>query len=149
MKVTNYLLTGMILQVWDGTLIHGTVVAKKGSSYERLSNKSFFYSCAINLWLRVSPKNIKGIKNDISYSKQNISPHKIVFLPGLPRQKQQWHQPRSPNYLEGMILWKIYLALICWDTRIQENYNTPVEHTPGNPPSQLWKESLYSLLVKV
>ncbi len=31
----------------------------------------------------------------------------------------------------------------------QENYNTPVEHTPGNPPSQLWKESLYSLLVKV
>ena len=31
----------------------------------------------------------------------------------------------------------------------QENYNTPVEHTPGNPPSPLWKESLYSLLVKV
>ena len=24
---------------------------------------------------------------------------------------------------------------------IQENYNTPVEHTPGNPPTQLWKES--------
>ena len=23
---------------------------------------------------------------------------------------------------------------------IQENYNTPLEHTPGNPPSQLWKE---------
>ena len=34
-------------------------------------------------------------------------------------------------------------------TKIQQNYNTPVEHTPGNPPSQLWKESLYSLLVKV
>ena len=32
---------------------------------------------------------------------------------------------------------------------IQENFNTPPEHTPGNPPSQLWKESLYSLLVKV
>ena len=32
---------------------------------------------------------------------------------------------------------------------IQQNYNTPVEHTPGNPPSPLWKESLYSLLVKV
>ena len=32
---------------------------------------------------------------------------------------------------------------------IQENYNTPLEHTPGNPPGQLWKESLYSLLVKV
>ena len=31
-----------------------------------------------------------------------------------------------------------------------ENYNTPLEHTPGNPPGQLWKESLhYSLLVKV
>ena len=32
---------------------------------------------------------------------------------------------------------------------LQENDNTPLEHTPGNPPSQLWKESLYSLLVKV
>ena len=32
---------------------------------------------------------------------------------------------------------------------IQENYSTPPEHTPGNPSSQLWKESLYSLLVKV
>ena len=32
---------------------------------------------------------------------------------------------------------------------LQQNYNTPVEHTPGNPPSPLWKESLCSLLVKV
>ena len=32
---------------------------------------------------------------------------------------------------------------------LQENYNTPVEHTPGNPPTQLGKESLYGLLVKV
>ena len=31
----------------------------------------------------------------------------------------------------------------------KKNDNTPLEHTPGNPPSQLWKESLYSLLVKV
>ena len=30
----------------------------------------------------------------------------------------------------------------------QESYNTPLEHTSGNPPSQLWKESLYSLLVR-
>ena len=34
-------------------------------------------------------------------------------------------------------------------TYVQENYNTPLQHTPGNPPSQLWKESLYSRLVKV
>ena len=32
---------------------------------------------------------------------------------------------------------------------LQENHNTPLEHTPGNPPGQLWKESHYSLLVKV
>ena len=32
---------------------------------------------------------------------------------------------------------------------IQENYNTPLEHTPGNPPGQLLNESHYSLLVKV
>ena len=31
----------------------------------------------------------------------------------------------------------------------QENYNTPQEHTPGNPLGQLWKESHYSRLVKV
>ena len=31
----------------------------------------------------------------------------------------------------------------------QERYNTPLEHTPGNPPSQLSKEPLYGLLVKV
>ena len=78
MKVTNYLLTGMILQVWDGTLIHGTVVAKKGSSYERLSNKSFFYSCAIYLWLRVSPKNIKGIKNDIHQGKSRWHSYHVL-----------------------------------------------------------------------
>ena len=28
-------------------------------------------------------------------------------------------------------------------------FDTPLEHTPGNPPSQLWKKSLFSLLVKV
>ena len=31
----------------------------------------------------------------------------------------------------------------------QETYNTPLEHTPGNPLPQLWKDSLYNLLVKV
>ena len=31
----------------------------------------------------------------------------------------------------------------------QENCNTPLEHTPNNPPSQLWKESLHIMLVKV
>ena len=35
------------------------------------------------------------------------------------------------------------------NSRFHENYNTPLEHNPGNPPSQLWKESLYGLLVKV
>ena len=29
---------------------------------------------------------------------------------------------------------------------LQESYNTPLEHTPGNPPTQLWKDSLYNLL---
>ena len=31
----------------------------------------------------------------------------------------------------------------------EESYNTPQEHTPGNPPTQLWRISLYSLLGKV
>ena len=33
--------------------------------------------------------------------------------------------------------------------KLQESFNTPLEHTPGNPPTQLWKDSLYNLLVKV
>ena len=37
-----------------------------------------------------------------------------------------------------------------YDPCLQENYNTPIEHTPGKPPKkQPWKESLHSLLVKV
>ena len=35
------------------------------------------------------------------------------------------------------------------DHHLQERYNTPLEHTPDNPPRQLWKESLYGLLVEV
>ena len=31
----------------------------------------------------------------------------------------------------------------------QDSYNTPLEHTPGNPRTQLWKDSLYSLLRQV
>ena len=34
-------------------------------------------------------------------------------------------------------------------TTIEGCFNTPVEHTPGNPPNQWWKKSLFSLLVKV
>ncbi len=33
-----------------------------------------------------------------------------------------------------------------WHLILQESYNTPLEHTPGNPPSQLWKEFLYSFI---
>ena len=25
--------------------------------------------------------------------------------------------------------------------KLQESFNTPLEHTPGNPPTQLWKDS--------
>ena len=34
------------------------------------------------------------------------------------------------------------------DPIVQESYNTPLEHTPGNPPTQLWKDSLYNLFGK-
>ena len=43
----------------------------------------------------------------------------------------------------------IYEQLDKFFGKLQENCNTPPEHTPGNPRSQLWKESLYSLLAKV
>ena len=51
------------------------------------------------------------------------------------------------------------LILVDWDQHVQriqeivhtsqEGYSTPLDHTPSNPPSQLRKESQYSLLVKV
>ena len=46
----------------------------------------------------------------------------------------------------NLIQAKFFVLLI---KKIQENYNTPLEHTPGNPLGQLRKESHYSLLVKV
>ena len=33
--------------------------------------------------------------------------------------------------------------------KIQDSYNTPLKHIPGNPTTQLWKDSLYSLLGQV
>ena len=38
---------------------------------------------------------------------------------------------------------------LCTTKSFQESYNTPVEQTPGNPPNQIWKETLDTLLVKV
>ncbi len=64
--------------------------------------------------------------------------------------------PRSVAWLELEIrIWapKIPQPIVipsCWVlTYLQENYNTPVKHTSGNPSRPLWKESPYSLLVKV
>ena len=55
------------------------------------------------------------------------------------------HQPgQKPNNPMGDTLNRAGLF-----TTFQESYNTPLEHTPGNPPTQLWKDSLYNLLVKV
>ena len=34
-------------------------------------------------------------------------------------------------------------------SKLQGSYNTPLRHTPGSPLSQPWKDSLYSVLVKV
>ena len=36
-----------------------------------------------------------------------------------------------------------------WFQDLQGSYNTPLEHTPGHQASQLWKDSLYSLLGQV
>ena len=53
--------------------------------------------------------------------------------------------PRDADLSQGQHTFQLDLNI----QSFQENYNTPVEHTPGNPPTQLWKESLYGLLVKV
>ena len=60
--------------------------------------------------------------------------------------------PIIPKMLAGSP-WQVTFIKSIWNTfrrkaHLQENCNTPLERTPGNPPSQLWKESLHSLLVK-
>ena len=50
----------------------------------------------------------------------------------------------SNRWSQHTTWWTLYV-----NVSVKENCNTPLEHTPNNPPGQLWKESLYSLLVKV
>ncbi len=48
------------------------------------------------------------------------------------------------------ILWSQGIFVAFWrKPNLQWRYNTPLEHTRTNPPRELWKEFLYSLLVKV
>ena len=54
---------------------------------------------------------------------------------------------QGPEYANEQL--RYHNHVIPLETHIQKNYNTPLEHTPGNPPTQLWKDSLYNLLVKV
>ena len=49
--------------------------------------------------------------------------------------------------IQGIVILDIQRGIASYI--FQESYNTPLEHTPGNPPTQLWKDSLNSLLVKV
>ena len=64
--------------------------------------------------------------------------------------RKEWLLPKSSRVhnLAGPVFFQ-ESGLSALHTNFQEKYNTPLEHTQGNPPSQLWKESLYSLLVKV
>ena len=69
------------------------------------------------------------------YHKEVVQVHRDQILTTFRREDPPREGKKTAH--EPAVLW------------VQQNYNTPVEHTPGNPPSPLWKESLYSLLVKV
>ena len=58
--------------------------------------------------------------------------------------KKIWTDTNWRSILESIDIYCISIIVI-----LQERYNTPLEHTPGNPPRQLSKESLYGLLVEV
>ena len=45
----------------------------------------------------------------------------------------------------GYKRWKTTISVLLF----KDCFNTPLHHTPGNPPSQLWKKSLFSLFIKV
>ena len=49
---------------------------------------------------------------------------------------------KSENLFDLFIIFHVFI----W---FKGCFNTPLEHTPGNPPSQLWKKSLFSLFVQV
>ena len=51
--------------------------------------------------------------------------------------------------IQDLYIFNQGISTLLFSSFLQESYNTPLEHTPGNPPKQLWTESLYSQLVKV
>ena len=55
------------------------------------------------------------------------------------KKTQKWHSIFHP----GRVFFRNSKS------NVQEGYNTPLEHTPGHQASQLWKDSLYGLLLKV
>ena len=58
--------------------------------------------------------------------------------------KKIWTDTNWRSIFESIDIYCISIIVI-----LQERYNTPLEHTPDNPPRQLSKESLYGLLVEV
>ena len=44
----------------------------------------------------------------------------------------------------AMVIFKFPIIVFFW-----RKCSKKLEHTPGNPPTQLWKDSLYNLLVKI
>ena len=75
--------------------------------------------------------------------------HLIVDLLRFPRYrsaKESQHAAKFQETLMTKARIRVYIEVI---VSFQENYNTPQEHTPSNPLGQLWRESHYSLLVKV
>ena len=86
-----------------------------------------------------------------SYNEGEITPLIIgvIFHPSY-----LWLRPFIGTHLVKItginrLNWKLVALTSMVNIIVQENYNRPAEHTPGNTPSPLWKESLYSLLVKV
>ena len=83
---------------------------------------SFFESLPIFLRKKFEPSNFPPPQDDVTFGVR------VAFPVG----------------------WRVVVAgFRWWVPWVQESYNTPQEHTPGNPPTQLWKISLYSLLEKV
>ena len=74
----------------------------------------------------------------------------IAFAQNLGKPRKKWKtpmfvlRPTSVKPSTFQLSQGSYRTLVF----IEGCFNTPVEHTPGNPPNQLWKKSLFSLLVK-
>ena len=80
---------------------------------------------------------------------QNLITKSVELISTRKKPLKRWvlYRKEKPKHIGKT--WEFCWTMMGFITPFQDSYNTPLEHTPGNPTTQLWKDSLYSLLGQV